>query len=143
MQRLMILLLALLAWAPLHAMDDAGLLDADAQWNTLRLQADVAGLDRLLVDDWLLTHSDGRVQTKREYLDELATRSRRNQAIDNEDVAWRTYGATAVVTGVSVQAAVSAGTPWSGRFRFTRVWVRQGDAWRMVASHSSRIAAPQ
>lgn len=145
MHRLLILLLALCAWAPYcaHAVEDARLLEADAQWNTLRLQADVAGLDRLLVDDWLLTHSDGRVQTKREYLDELATRSRRNQAIDNEDVAWRSYGETAVVTGVSVQAAVSAGTPWSGRFRFTRVWVREGDAWRMVASHSSRIAAPQ
>lgn len=88
----------------------------------------------------MLTHSDGRVQTKAEYLGELATRSRRNDAIVNEDVRLRTYGETAVVTGVSVQSGVSNGEPWRGRFRFTRVWVKRDGSWLMVASHSSRVA---
>lgn len=48
------LLLALPAWAG----GDETLLQVDASWNELRLRADVAGLDRLLADDWLLTHSD-------------------------------------------------------------------------------------
>jgi hypothetical protein len=48
------LLLALPAWAG----GDETLLRADASWNELRLRADVAGLDRLLADDWLLAHSD-------------------------------------------------------------------------------------
>lgn len=113
----------------------------DATWNDLRLKPDVAGLDRLLVDDWLLTHSDGRVQTKAEYLDELKTRTRANQAIRNEDVRTRIYAETGVVTGTSVQSGVNNGQPFSGRFRFTRVWIRRVGAWRMVASHSSRIAA--
>ncbi|MBF6023836.1 nuclear transport factor 2 family protein [Lysobacter niastensis] len=115
------------------------LLATDASWNTLRLSADVAGLDRLLADDWLLTHSDGKVQARAEYLEELSTRSRRNQAIGNEDVRLRRYGDTAVVTGTSVQSAVSNGQPWQGRFRFTRVWVQRDGHWVMVASHSSRI----
>jgi hypothetical protein len=141
MNRIVVLLLALCLSVPVlaHATSDAELLAIDARWNALRLQPDVEGLDRLLADDWLLTHSDGRVQTKSEYLDELRTRTRRNQAIDNEDVRLRRYGNTVVVTGTSVQSAVSNGQPWSGRFRFTRVWVRRGGGWIMVASHSSRI----
>lgn len=143
MNRLFVLLLALLFSIPAVARDttDGELLEIDASWNDLRLKPDVEGLDRILAEDWLLTHSDGRVQNKAEYLEELRTRTRRNQAIGNEDVRLRRYGATAVVTGTSVQSAVSNGQPWSGRFRFTRVWVQRDGRWIMVASHSSRIGA--
>lgn len=112
----------------------------DTSWNDLRLKADVAGLDKLLADDWLLTHSDGRVQDKKDYLQELSSRTRSNQAIENEDVSIRHYGGTAVMTGTSVQAGTSNGLPWSGRFRYTRVWILREGRWQMVASHSSRIA---
>lgn len=141
MNRLFVSLLALLFSIPAVARDttDAELLEIDASWNDLRLKPDVEGLDRILAEDWLLTHSDGRVQNKAEYLEELRTRTRRNQAIGNEDVRLRRYGTTAVVTGTSVQSAVSNGQPWSGRFRFTRVWVQRDGRWIMVASHSSRI----
>ena len=79
------------------------------------------------------------MQTKAEYLAELKTRTRANQAIRNEDVRTRIYAETGVVTGTSVQSGVTNGQPFSGRFRFTRVWVRRDGAWRMVASHSSRL----
>ena len=126
---------------PLRA-NDAGkeaLLKIDASWNSLRLESDVEGLGRLLCDDWLLTHSDGRVQHKADYLQELATRQRRNTRIDNEDVQVRLHGDTAVITGTSVQAAISDGKPWEGRFRFTRVWLLRDGQWQMLASHSSRL----
>jgi ketosteroid isomerase-like protein len=137
------ILLALLLFGsanPGWANDAESLRAIDASWNDLRLKADVVGLDRLLADDWLLTHSDGRVQDKKDYLQELSSRSRSNQAIENEDVNIRHYGGTAVVTGTSVQAGTSNGLPWSGRFRYTRVWILREGRWQMVASHSSRIA---
>lgn len=138
----LLLLLVTLVSVSAKATDQARLLQADAKWNELRLEADVHGLGQLLVDDWLLTHSDGRVQTKSEYISELSSRSRTNQAISNEEVSLRAYGDTAVITGVSVQSGVSKGKPWSGRFRFTRVWILRDEKWKMVASHSSRITPP-
>ena len=141
MIRTILLTLALLFWLPAHAVEtDAELLALDATWNELRMKPDVAGLDRLLADDWMLTHSDGRVQYKADYLDELRTSARRNSGIGNEDVRARRYGDTVVVTGTSVQSGISNGKPWHGRFRFTRVWVLREDRWQMVASHSSRVA---
>jgi ketosteroid isomerase-like protein len=135
----LVLLLVAAIPASIWATEPSHLLLKDATWNELRLKADVQALDQLLADDWLLTHSDGRVQTKAEYLNELSSRSRTNQAITNEDVSLRSYGDAAVITGVSVQSGVSNGKPWSGRFRFTRVWVLRDDRWIMAASHSSRI----
>lgn len=129
----------MLALPLLAGASDEELLATDASWNALRLAADVEKLDAILADDWMLTHSDGRVQSKPEYLGELRTRSRTNEAITNDDVKLRRYGDTAVVTGTSVQSGVSDGKPWSGKFRFTRVWVRRDGRWTMVASHSSRI----
>lgn len=137
---LLLLILASIL-VPAKAAEPSELLQIDAAWNELRLKSDVHGLGQLLAEDWLLTHSDGRTQTKSEYLSELSSRSRTNQAIANEDVSLRAYGDTAVVTGVSIQSGVSGGKPWSGRFRFTRVWVLRDGGWTMVASHSSRIAS--
>lgn len=148
MIRTLLLCLALALPATVFASDaadtsDAELLAIDATWNTLRMRPDVEGLDRLLADDWMLTHSDGRVQHKADYLEELRTSARRNQGIGNEDVRVRRHGDTAVVTGTSVQSGISNGQPWSGRFRFTRVWIHRDGAWRMVASHSSRVTPAQ
>lgn len=132
-------LLALLASSPLWAAD-ADLLARDRAWNELRQRGDAEGVAALLADDWMLTHSDGRIQDKRDYVEELRSGRRSNQAIGNREVQVREYADTAVITGISEQSGISAGQAWSGRFRFTRVWVRMQGEWRMVASHSSRIA---
>ncbi len=119
---------------------DPALLHRDSLWNSLRLRGDAAGLAPLLADDWRLTHSDGRVQDKRDYLEELASGRRSNSQVQNIGVRVRVYGSTAVVTGISVQSGTNAGVPWSGRFRFTRTWTLRDGQWVMVASHSSRCA---
>jgi ketosteroid isomerase-like protein len=136
-KRLSALLLAL----PLAALagPQENFLRIDVQWNDLRLKGDAKALAPLLDDAFVLTHSDGRVQYKADYVGELATRTRTNSGISNEDLKVRLYDRTAVVTGTSVQAGTSDGMPWSGKFRFTRVWVERDGKWTIVASHSSRV----
>jgi hypothetical protein len=112
---------------------------ADMQWNHFRLHADARSLEPLLDERWMLTHSDGKVQYKADYLAQLATGSRRNTAITNQDSEIRYYGDTAIVTGKSVQSGVGEQGPFSGSFRFTRTWVWRDGRWVMVASHSSRL----
>lgn len=112
----------------------------DAAWNELRQRSDVDGLEKLMDERFVLVHSDGQVQRKADYIAELRNRTRVNGPIVNEDVTVRSYGDTVIVNGVSVQSAVSNGQPWSGRFRFTRVWRQQDGSWKIVSSHSSRIA---
>lgn len=113
---------------------------ADQQWNHFRLHSDAKSLAPLLADGWVLTHSDGKVQHKTDYLAQLATGSRRNTSIINQDAVIQYYGDTAIVTGKSVQSGVGEQGPFSGSFRFTRTWVWLDGRWVMVASHSSRLA---
>jgi len=42
-------------------------------WNESRVRADVAALDRLLDEGWTVTHGDGTINTKAEYLAEKGT----------------------------------------------------------------------
>lgn len=134
------LLAALLAYASLPAIaTEPDLREVDAQWNRLRLASDTAGLGALLVDDFVLTHSDGKVQHKADYLADLDRRTRVNHAIDNHDVEVRRHGDAAVVTGRTVQHGTGEQGPFRGAFRFTRVWVLKEGQWRLVASHSSRL----
>lgn len=114
----------------------------DATWNELRQRADVDGLEKLMDERFVLVHSDGQVQHRAAYIAELRNRVRVNGPIVNEEVTVRSYGDTVIVNGVSVQSAVSNGKAWSGRFRFTRVWRQQDGSWKIVSSHSSRIADP-
>lgn len=130
----------LMACAACAQAADPALAARDASWNELRQRADVAALDKLLDPGFVLVHSDGRVQYKADYIEELRSRTRVNGEIRNKDVTIREYGSMAVVNGISEQSAVSNGKPWSGRFRFTRVWVQRDGGWVMVSSHSSRIA---
>jgi ketosteroid isomerase-like protein len=125
-------------WWPAAAAEP-DLREVDAQWNRLRLASDTAGLGALLVDDFVLTHSDGKVQHKADYLADLHRRTRVNHAIDNHDVDVRRHGDTAVVTGRTVQHGVGEQGPFRGVFRFTRVWRLQNGQWRLLASHSSRL----
>jgi ketosteroid isomerase-like protein len=138
MRRLLAIGLLTLA-ATCQAAGPQDFLQVDSAWNALRQNGDAKGLAPLLADDFMLTHSDGRVQFKADYIAELATRTRVNTGIANEDVKARLYGDTAVVTGTSIQSGISDGKPWSGKFRFTRTWVRRDGNWMIVSSHSSRI----
>jgi hypothetical protein len=126
--------------APLVHAADPALAARDASWNELRQRSDVAGLDDLIDAGFVLVHSDGRVQHKADYLADLRSKSRVNGDIVNRDVTVREYGDAAVVNGVSVQSGIADGKPWSGKFRFTRVWLKRDGKWVLVSSHSSRVA---
>ncbi|MGY5799021.1 nuclear transport factor 2 family protein [Rheinheimera faecalis] len=111
----------------------------DQQWNQFRLHSDVKRLGPLLSDGFVLTHSDGRLENKQSYLQDLASSNRVNTQIENFDVQIRCFENTALVTGRTLQQGISAGKKWQGEFRFTRVWFYQNNQWLLQASHSSRL----
>src|SRR4051812_1274387 len=71
-------------------------------WNEARAKADVAALDRMLAPDWTVTHGDGTINTKAEYLADLKSGARAfSGAVKEDDVTVRVYGDTAVASGTS------------------------------------------
>ena len=108
------------------------------QWNEARAQADVATLDRILVDDWTVTHGDGSTDPKARYLADLKSGARKFAGgVTESDVTIRFYGDTAVAAGSSTSTVSLNGQAQGGALHFTRVYIRRGGAWKMIVSHAT------
>src|SRR3954470_23620524 len=108
-------------------------------WNESRVRADVAALDTLLDAGWTVTHGDGTINTKAEYLADLKSGARKFFAdVKQDDFAVRVYGDTAVAAGISDSKVEYKGKPSGGALRFTRVYVKRDGRWVMVTSHAPR-----
>lgn len=105
--------------------------------------ADATLLGRLVDAQFSFIGPDGEVEDRETYLAcyrMLAERHIQVQKIDLQEVQFRLLGETAVVTG-RVQASLRMGdTPIVEDVRFTRVYQRRGERWRMVAGQGTRIA---
>ena len=111
----------------------------EKQWNDARVHADIDTLNRILSADWTITHADGTINTKAEYLADLKSGARKFSADVREDeLTVRVYDDTAVAAGVSESKGSYKGRPFGGLLRFTRVYVKRNGRWVMVVSHATR-----
>ena len=127
------------------ARDVRQLWDAEHTWVRSLETADAALLGRLVDTEFSFIGPDGELEDREAYLAgyrQLAERHVQVQKIDLQEVKFRLLGDTAVVTG-RVQAKVKMGeTPIVEDVRFTRVYQRRGERWRMVAGQGTRLAPP-
>jgi ketosteroid isomerase-like protein len=137
---------ALLAWMVVTMIGKAGastpeqeIRALETQWNEARAHADVATLDRILVDDWTVTHANGTTDTKTKYLADLRSGARKfSGAVTVSDFVVRVYGDTAVASGSSDSTVTLNGQPQGGTLHFTRVYVKRNGAWKMIVTQATQ-----
>lgn len=100
---------------------------------------DAAAAAQLVADDFVITHSNGSVQSRTEYLAGIQP-ARTRKPSQRDDIHVRVYGNTAVVTGRYVLVGLD-GTVAPPR-RFTNVWANVNTRWRQVSSHVTLVAPP-
>jgi ketosteroid isomerase-like protein len=108
------------------------------------IESDIAALERIYADDYVLTNRRGIVRTKSERIELIRSGELRYLDLGAEDdVNLRLYGSVAVVTGRSSTNVVEVDGEErrSGVRRFTAVWVYEGGAWRQVARQHTAIAS--
>ena len=64
------------------------------------------------------------------------------EKVELDEVKLRVLGDTGIVTGRALARVKTPGGPVVENVRFTRVYQRRGDGWRMVAGQGTRIAPP-
>src|SRR5262245_38204203 len=111
---------------------------AETLFNEARGRADVAALDRLLADDWTITHGDGSTDTKAKYLSDLRSGARKFDFVKQDEFSVRLYGDTAVASGFTNSSVQYYGQLQGGPLRFTRVYVKRNGRWLMIVSHATR-----
>src|SRR5262245_2961466 len=104
-------------------------------------RGDLASAADFLRDDFLITTAGWLSEPagKQEWLAALAGRMTLER-FDLHLLATRAYGDVTVVLAESNQDGSHDGNPYSMTFRYTDVWVKGDDVWRLATRHASTVA---
>ena len=103
------------------------------------LSGDVAELDLLLSDRLLFVTPDGANVGKEADLEAHRSGLIRVSALFPHERHIAQFGLMAVVNVEMEMAGSFAGSPFAGRFRYTRVWCQEGADLKLVAGHVCAI----
>ena len=90
------------------------------------------GIAAYLADDYLVIGGDGKLETRAERLAWLRENLGNVAALTPREVRVRSYGSTAVATGLVVIPQDAPAAPIEERF--TQVWVQRRGAWQLVSA---------
>ncbi|HVZ63760.1 MAG TPA: nuclear transport factor 2 family protein [Lacunisphaera sp.] len=105
-------------------------------------RGDAAALAAVLSDDLRYIHSNGRLETKAEYVGALADKSLRFERFVTTDVnGSRITPDVVVLRGRIDQLKFVDGQPGAAKLFFTSIWRCESGAWRMVGMQTAIIPA--
>ena len=104
-----------------------------------QIGANAVALNRIYADDFIGIGPSGTVRTKPQVILDFTSGELKFQSITTDDVRVRVYGNTAVETGRSTMIGQDKGKAVPRDNRFTRVWIKDGGRWRLVANHYSPL----
>ena len=128
------------AQAPAAASPDPDLArftQLESQWNNAHLQGDAEALDRLWADEFRVFVPKMTPLAKAEALSFFRSGRMKFSRYETSELGVRVYGDTAVVTGRVRRSRERAGQMIEDDRRFTKVYVRSADNWRVVAYQAS------
>jgi ketosteroid isomerase-like protein len=109
------------------------------EWAMFVSQADVAGLQKLLSDNYVHIHATGLVESKAQFIEALKNGSRKYDPIKLEDLSVRIFGSTAVVTGKFNLKAFARGKTIEGVNRFGLVLVKKQSGQQVASFQATAI----
>jgi ketosteroid isomerase-like protein len=117
--------------------DEKAVAALDTEYQAAVKKNDVATMDRILADDFVLVTGLGKTYTKADLLNEA--RSKRTIYERQEDSAQkvRVWGDTAVVTALLRAKGTKDGKPFDYKLWFSDTYVRTPVGWRYVFGQAS------
>ncbi|TNM64112.1 nuclear transport factor 2 family protein [Streptomyces sp. NP160] len=116
------------------------LITAERALQDAQRTADVDALDALLHPLVVAAGPDGAVFSKEDDLSSHRSGALRITSLVEEQLEVEEAGATGVTRLVASVEAVQGGGPVTARLRYTRLWVRDGEAWRVLAATITPLA---
>jgi ketosteroid isomerase-like protein len=97
------------------------------------LKADTVALSRLVGDEFVEISRLGQVRSRADNIRDIASGDLRLTSVRYDSLAVRIYGDVAVLRGIADNTGTFRGFPFSGKIRYTRVFVRRDGRWQAVA----------
>jgi len=117
--------------------DSSQIVGLENKWNAAYQRGDVAAMDSLLADDFIITVEDGSTFSKPGYIAHNGNSTVRVEISDMSDLKVRMHSKTAVVTGAYHEKGTEKGKAYEYRDRFTDVWMINDGRWQLIVSHYS------
>lgn len=118
----------------------AGARAADEDFFRLLANADTAGLDNLLTDDFVLIDVFRGAEISRPALLALIESGQlRFAPVTPMDVTVRLHGTTAIVSGRTDMRGSFEDTPFAAASRYTHIYVHRSDGWNLAAAQGTMI----
>jgi len=119
--------------------------DAEQTWVRALTTGSPALLEQLVDSEFSFIGPDGQYEDREAYLAgyrALPSQGVTVSSVDLYDVKMRDLGQTAIVTGRVVARVKMGEQTIVENVRFTRVYARRSQGWRMVAGQGTRLAPP-
>ena len=114
---------------------------ADA-WDKAIVRKDRAAIEANMADDFRQIDRAGNVETKASFVDGLMSPDLQIDPYAVEELDVRLYGDTALLSGRTRMTGRYQGQPFRSHYRYIDIYVRQGDAWKIVSVQISPIPDP-
>lgn len=122
-------------------LNESEALNTAQRWALLVSEADVNGLDELLLHDYMHIHATALVESKEKFVEALKTGARKYDPIKIEEANVRIFGNTAVITGKFALKATTRDRVIESVNRFSLVIIRSQRGLQ-VASFQATLIPP-
>jgi ketosteroid isomerase-like protein len=109
----------------------------NAQYQQAVKENDVATIDRLLADDFVLVTGSGKIFHKADLLEEARAGAMLYECQEDSHETVRVWGDTAVITALLSAKGTKAGEAFEYQLWFSDVYVRTASGWKYVFAQSS------
>jgi ketosteroid isomerase-like protein len=117
--------------------DEKAVAVLDTEYQTAVKNNDVATMDRILVDDFVLVTGLGKTYTKADLLEEARSKRVTYERQEDTNQKVRVWGDTAVVTALLWAKGTEDGKPFDYKLWFSDTYVRTPNGWRYVFAQAS------
>ena len=117
--------------------DEKAVAALDTEYQAAVKANDVATMDRILADDFVLVTGLGKTYTKADLLNEARSKRIVYEHQEDSDQKVRIWGDTAVVTALLWAKGTEDGKPFDYQLWFSDTYVRTPTGWRYVFGQAS------
>jgi len=121
--------------------DDAAVAQSVETLRKGLLEADRGKLEQVAAAQISYGHSDGRVETKEEFIHGVMTRKQTVKSLDFPELKIAVVGNAAIVRHIFLSQSELDGKPTTTRIGALQVWQKQDGAWKLLARQGFRLPA--
>jgi ketosteroid isomerase-like protein len=115
---------------------------ASDAWKLAMMKKDAAGLQKLMHEDMIYSHSSGMMQTKADVIKATTTGKTVIEAMDFSETTVRVYGNMALIRANVEMRNATDGKATTYHTNVLHVWLKGPDGWQMVSRQATQLSPP-